>query len=82
MDYARHGYLRQDPFVMMAWRCKQLEEIVVHGYLMDPHNLVGIARLRGRQLKRLEVSMIDWSGAASMNAYNEVSYFRFLPISV
>ncbi|XP_039487857.1 F-box only protein 33 [Drosophila santomea] len=71
MNYTRHGFLRQDPFVMMAWRCKQLEEIVVHGYLMDPHNLVGIARLRGRQLKRLEVSMIDWSGAASMNAYNE-----------
>ncbi|XP_017071868.1 F-box only protein 33 [Drosophila eugracilis] len=71
MDYARHRFQRQDPFIMMAWRCKQLEEIVVHGYSMEPHNIVGIARLRGRQLKRLEVSMIDWSGAASMNAYNE-----------
>ncbi|KAH8304040.1 hypothetical protein KR018_008154 [Drosophila ironensis] len=71
VDYARHGFLRQDPFVMMAWRCKQLEEIVVHGYLMDPHNLVGIARLRGRQLKRLEVSMIDWASAASLDAFNE-----------
>lgn len=71
MNSSRRVSLLQDPFVMMAWRCKQLEEIVVHGYLMDPHNLVGIARLRGRQLKRLEVSMIDWSGAPLLNAYNE-----------
>ncbi|EDW37803.1 GL15079 [Drosophila persimilis] len=70
LDYARHNFLRQDPFVMMAWRCMHLEEIVVHGYLMDPHNLVGIARLRGRKLKRLEVSMIDWS-MAPLNAYKE-----------
>ncbi|KAH8378965.1 hypothetical protein KR009_002328 [Drosophila setifemur] len=71
VDYARHDFLRQDPFVMMAWRCKQLEEIVVHGYLMDPNNLVGIARLRGRQLKRLEVSMIDWASAASLDTFHE-----------
>ncbi|KAH8234667.1 hypothetical protein KR032_001533 [Drosophila birchii] len=71
VDYTRHGYMRQDPFVMMAWRCKRLEEIVVHGYMMDPHNLVGIARLRGRQLKRLEVSLIEWTSAASLNAFNE-----------
>lgn len=81
VDYTRHGYMRQDPFVMMAWRCKNLEEIVVHGYMMDPHNLVGIARLRGRQLKRLEVSLIDWTSAASLNAYNEVS-FRHLSFAV
>ncbi|XP_068148367.1 F-box only protein 33 [Drosophila tropicalis] len=71
MDFTRHSFMRQDPFVMMAWRCKQLEEIVVHGYVMDPHNLLGIARLRGRQLKRLEVSMIDWSSATALNAFNE-----------
>ncbi|XP_033158388.1 F-box only protein 33 [Drosophila mauritiana] len=71
MNQTRHASLRQDPFVMMAWRCKRLEEIVVHGYLMDPHNLVGIARLLGRQLKRLEVSMIDWSGAPLLKPYDE-----------
>lgn len=49
----------QDPFVMMSWRCKYLEEIVIHGYVLDPHNLVGISRLRGRNLKKLEVSMLD-----------------------
>lgn len=49
----------QDPFVMMSWRCKNLEEIVIHGYVLDPHNIVGISRLRGHNLKRLEVSMID-----------------------
>ncbi|EDW17348.1 F-box/LRR-repeat protein 21 isoform X1 [Drosophila mojavensis] len=63
---------RQDPFVMLSWRCKQLEEIVVHGYTMDPHNLLGIARLRGRQLRRLEVSQIDWqSNSAAQPLFNE-----------
>lgn len=51
----------QDPLVMMAWRCKKLEEIVIHGYVLDPHNLVGISRLRGKDLKVLEVSRIDLS---------------------
>lgn len=51
----------QDPLVMMAWRCKKLEEIVIHGYALDPHNLVGISRLRGKELKVLEVSRIDLS---------------------
>ncbi|XP_055608760.1 F-box only protein 33 [Uranotaenia lowii] len=51
----------QDPLVMMAWRCKKLEEIVIHGYVLDPHNLVGISRLRGKDLKLLEVSRVDLS---------------------
>jgi len=49
----------QDPFVMMAWHCKKLQEIVIHGYVLDPHNLIGISRLRGRGLKKLEVSIYD-----------------------
>uniref|UniRef100_A0A1L8DCK6 F-box domain-containing protein n=1 Tax=Nyssomyia neivai TaxID=330878 RepID=A0A1L8DCK6_9DIPT len=49
----------QDPLVMMAWRCTKLEEIVLHGYLLDVHNLVGIARLRGKNLKRFEVAKFD-----------------------
>ncbi|XP_017844509.2 LOW QUALITY PROTEIN: F-box only protein 33 [Drosophila busckii] len=61
----------EDPLVMLAWCCKKLEEIVVHGYAMDPHNLVGIARLRGRHLKRLEVSQICWNNAALTNAFND-----------
>ena len=56
----------QDPLVMMAWRCKKLEEIVVHGYVLDPHNLVGISRLRGKDLKILEVSRIDLSISSVM----------------
>uniref|UniRef100_A0ABK9MJ22 F-box domain-containing protein n=1 Tax=Glossina morsitans morsitans TaxID=37546 RepID=A0ABK9MJ22_GLOMM len=62
----------QDPFVMMSWRCKNLEEIVIHGYVLDPHNIVGISRLRGRTLKRLEVSMIDSTPTeASMDSFIE-----------
>ena len=69
----------QDPFVMMSWRCKNLEEIVIHGYVLDPHNIVGISRLRGRTLKRLEVSMIDNAPTeASMDSFIEVSCFFFL----
>uniref|UniRef100_A0A1A9W7L6 F-box domain-containing protein n=1 Tax=Glossina brevipalpis TaxID=37001 RepID=A0A1A9W7L6_9MUSC len=62
----------QDPFVMMSWRCKNLEEIVIHGYVLDPHNIVGISRLRGRTLKRLEVSMVDSTPTeASMDSFVE-----------
>ncbi|XP_067647451.1 F-box only protein 33 isoform X2 [Eurosta solidaginis] len=65
----------QDPFVMMAWRCKSLEEIVIHGYVLDPHNIVGISRLRGHTLKRLEVSMIDNTPTeASLDSFIELYY--------
>ncbi|XP_037937865.1 F-box only protein 33 [Teleopsis dalmanni] len=57
MDLFMHS--GQDPLIMMSWRCHYLEEIVIHGYVLDPHNIVGISRLRGNSLKRLEVSMID-----------------------
>lgn len=58
----------QDPLVMMAWRCKKLQEIIIHGYVLDPHNLVGVSRLRGRELKCLEVSRIDLSIPSVMMA--------------
>lgn len=58
----------QDPLVMMAWRCKKLQEIVIHGYVLDPHNLVGVSRLRGRELQLLEVSRVDLSISSVMMA--------------
>lgn len=62
----------QDPFVMMSWRCENLQEIVIHGYVLDAHNIVGISRLRGRSLKRLEISMIDNTpSTASMESFIE-----------
>lgn len=51
----------QESLVMMAWRCKQLEELILHGHPMDAYDMVGIARLRGSQLKRFEVSELEWS---------------------
>lgn len=69
----------QDPLVMMSWRCKNLEEIVIHGYVLDPHNIVGISRLRGRTLKRLEVSMIDSTpNEANMDSFIEVCSLHWL----
>lgn len=47
--------------VMMAWRCKELKELVLNGYEVDPVNVIGIARLRGANLKRLEVSDVAWT---------------------
>lgn len=67
-----------DPIVMMAWRCKFLEEIVIHGYVMDPYNLVGVSRLLGCNLKRLEVSMIDSEAISGiMDSFIDVSFFVF-----
>lgn len=43
------------------------------GYVLDPHNLVGISRLRGRNLKRLEVSMLDPPASNMMDSFIEVS---------
>lgn len=51
-------YSGADPLIMLAWRCKHLEELVIHGYNLRPHNLVGIAKLRGRGLHTLEVSSL------------------------
>lgn len=68
----------QDPFIMMSWRCKNLEEIVIHGYVLDPHNIVGISRLRGRTLKHLEVSMIDNAPTeANIDSFIEVIFNFF-----
>ncbi|KAH8395223.1 hypothetical protein KR222_002789, partial [Zaprionus bogoriensis] len=72
--HRRLGGRGQDPFVMLAWRCKKLEEIVVHGHPMDPHNLLGIARLRSRQLRRVEVSQIEWPSHEIQYACNEEMY--------
>lgn len=66
--YMRSG---QDPFVMMSWRCKNLEEIVIHGYVLDPHNLVGISRLCGNKLRKLEVSMLDSPNSNMMESFIE-----------
>lgn len=48
-----------DPFVMMAWLCTRLEEIVLLGYKYMEDELVAIARLRGSSLKVLDVGHND-----------------------
>lgn len=52
---------QQDPLVMLAWRCKKLTTLVLNGIEIDAHNLIGIARLRGGDLQRLEVSHVEWT---------------------
>ncbi|NXI40640.1 FBX33 protein, partial [Galbula dea] len=46
----------EDPLVLLAWRCKRLSLLAVHGYTIWAHNLIAIARLRGSDLKVLEVT--------------------------
>ncbi|GAB0088460.1 uncharacterized protein DMENIID0001_028880 [Sergentomyia squamirostris] len=75
----------QDPLVMMAWRCKKLEEIVLHGYFLDIHNLVGIARLRGYNLKRFEVAKLDLLPnplfLSFLNEINRLIMYDWLPMT-
>ncbi|KAM7155585.1 F-box only protein 33 isoform 5-T5 [Molossus nigricans] len=46
----------EDPLVLLAWRCTKLSLLAVHGYTVWAHNLIAIARLRGSNLKVLEVT--------------------------
>ncbi|XP_038193887.1 F-box only protein 33 isoform X2 [Arvicola amphibius] len=46
----------EDPLVLLAWRCTKLALLAVHGYTVWAHNLIAIARLRGSDLKVLEVT--------------------------
>ncbi|XP_006835382.1 PREDICTED: F-box only protein 33-like [Chrysochloris asiatica] len=46
----------EDPLVLLAWRCTKLSLLAVHGYTVWAHNLIAIARLRGPDLKVLEVT--------------------------
>nr|XP_023024571.1 uncharacterized protein LOC111512658 [Leptinotarsa decemlineata] len=48
-----------DPFVLAAWLCKRLEEIVLFGYKYWEENLIAIGRLRGGKLKRLDIAEPD-----------------------
>ncbi|CAH1163846.1 unnamed protein product [Phaedon cochleariae] len=48
-----------DPFVLTAWLCKNLEEFVFFGYKYWEENLIAIGRLRGGNLKRLEIAEPD-----------------------
>ncbi|KAA0710932.1 F-box only protein 33 [Triplophysa tibetana] len=46
----------EDPLVLLTWRCVHLAVLIIHGYTVWSHNLVAISRLRGSNLKVLEVS--------------------------
>uniref|UniRef100_G1Q7V5 F-box domain-containing protein n=1 Tax=Myotis lucifugus TaxID=59463 RepID=G1Q7V5_MYOLU len=46
----------EDPLVLLAWRCTKLSLLAIHGYTVWAHDLIAIARLRGSNLKVLEVT--------------------------
>lgn len=46
----------EDPLVLLAWRCTKLTLLAIHGYTVWAHNLIAIARLRGSDLKVLQVT--------------------------
>ncbi|XP_067665842.1 F-box only protein 33-like [Haliotis asinina] len=45
----------EDPFVMLAWQCQKLEHFTLMGYVIGENDIVAIARLRGQQLKTLNI---------------------------
>ncbi|XP_035657931.1 F-box only protein 33-like [Branchiostoma floridae] len=47
----------EDPIVMLAWRCTNLTNLSIIGYEFSKDSLVAVARLRGNQLRSLEVSI-------------------------
>lgn len=57
--FVAYETLEPDPFVMMAWLCPKLEEIVLLGYKYMEEELVAIARLRAHTLKVLDVGHKD-----------------------
>uniref|UniRef100_G1P1T0 F-box domain-containing protein n=1 Tax=Myotis lucifugus TaxID=59463 RepID=G1P1T0_MYOLU len=46
----------EDPLVLLAWRCTKLSLLAIHGYTVQAYDLIAIARLRGSNLKVLEVT--------------------------
>ncbi|XP_044744406.1 F-box/LRR-repeat protein 21 isoform X1 [Coccinella septempunctata] len=48
-----------DPFLLISWLCKKLEEIILYGYKYWEENLIAVARLRGPQLHTLEIAEDD-----------------------
>lgn len=75
MDYLCSGFqedYEQDPLVMLAWRCKLFNELVLNGYGVDPNNLIGIVRLRGPELKRLEASDVEWTSQLCEEVSNQL----------
>ncbi|EPQ12043.1 F-box only protein 33 [Myotis brandtii] len=53
-DLSNNG--NEDPLVLLARRCTKLSFLAIHGYTVWAHGLIAIARLRGSNLKVLEVT--------------------------
>lgn len=58
LDYGPNQYVtatQENPFVMLAWRCHNLRHFTLTGYRIDTEDVIAIARLRGTQLKTLDI---------------------------
>ncbi|XP_025419721.1 F-box only protein 33 isoform X2 [Sipha flava] len=44
-----------NPLIILSWVCSKLAELVILGYLIEPVDVCGIARLRGPNLKVFEL---------------------------
>ncbi|XP_067002724.2 F-box only protein 33 [Anabrus simplex] len=58
-QYILDEQMQPDPLVILAWKCTNLQEIVLLGYKYLDENLIAIARLRGTTLKRLDIAVQD-----------------------
>ncbi|KAK6179031.1 hypothetical protein SNE40_011479 [Patella caerulea] len=57
MLYDERTDVYPDPFVMLAWRCIELQELSIIGYGIADGDVIAIARLRGDTLKKLVVPL-------------------------
>lgn len=74
-----------DPFVILSWVCKKLEEIILIGYKYQEEDLLAIARLRGTGLKRLEIAYDDVLTEAGEDVNNKnikVLFFKIYQVFV
>lgn len=65
-----------DPFVMAAWSCFKLEEIVLLGYEYFAEDIVAIARLRGHVIKNMVVAQKDVVLSTHENFHRDLSEKR------
>ncbi|XP_013777766.1 F-box only protein 33-like [Limulus polyphemus] len=45
----------EDPFVILAWKCKKLTSLTIIGFEVADLNVIAFARLRGSNLKELKI---------------------------
>lgn len=52
---AYNSTTNEDPFVMLAWKCANLDSLTIIGYAISDYDIIAMARLRGSSLRKLVI---------------------------